>query len=180
MDNRWNCSGFRQANSRDSATCLSGRYRGLLTEVQAEAHIEDLFDIQEKIASALVSRISPQRANVTRYWPSPKASNPGHDIATYYAGLMSAEALLDQGISSQLPAALEKFKTMVKNFPECARTQCGIAQCYLRLSQRGIPNSATMVSEARSAATKAVQLAPQMMGGVLCAGNRAGDGIEMG
>ncbi len=132
---------------------------------QAEARMEDLFDIQEKIASALVSRISPQRSNVTRYWPSPTASNPGHDIATYYAGLMSAEALLDQGISSQLPAALEKFKTMVKQFPECARTQCGIAQCYLRMSQRGIPNSAMLVSEARTAAMKAVQLAPQMMGG---------------
>ncbi len=131
---------------------------------QAEARVEDLFDLQEKIASALASRISPQLSNFAKYWASLKGTNPGHDIVAYYADLLSAEALLDHGISSQVPAALEKFQSIAKRIPECARTQCGIAQCYLRTAQRGIPNSAKLVLEARTAAMKAVQLAPQMIG----------------
>ncbi len=87
---------------------------------QAEARVEDLFDLQERIASALASRISPQLSNVTKYWASPKATNPRHDIAAYYTDLLSAEALLDHGISSQVPAALEKFQSIAKRIPECA------------------------------------------------------------
>jgi TolB-like protein/Tfp pilus assembly protein PilF len=134
----------------------------------AEPDPKSLFKVQEQIASALMNRVAPQQTAVRKL----KAS-AGPSILAVYPAILGAEALLDQGTASDVQAALIKFQEVADIAPGYARAYCGIAECCYAIALRGAHHSSDIVSQARKAATRALELDPQMvealsaMGGVL-------------
>ena len=134
----------------------------------AEPDPKSLFKVQEQIASALMNRVAPQQTIVRKL----KAS-AGPSILAVYPAILAAEALLDQGTASDVQAALKKFQEVAEIAPGYGRSFCGIAECYYSMALRGAHHSADLVSQAKKAVIRALELDPQMvealsaMGGIL-------------
>jgi len=123
----------------------------------AEADPSSIFAVQEQFASALVNRVRPRQSLVR----SAEAS-AGPVILSLYPSLLKAEALLEEGNEGDIQAALAKFHEIVQIAKGYARPFCGIAQCYCWLAVHGASGSAEMVSLARTASDRAVELDPEM------------------
>ncbi|WP_158944953.1 hypothetical protein [Granulicella sp. S190] len=127
-------------------------------QFEAEALPEELFKVEEQIASAMVSRVAP-RCPVTRLISS--STNPIN--LERYPAILAAEALLEEGSVADVHAALKKFQQIAASDPEYARPYCEIAQCYYWMAQRGAPDSAILVAHAKEAAQRALTLEPSMI-----------------
>ncbi len=125
---------------------------------EADANASSLFDIEEQIASALVSRVAPRVSVVRKLHAS-----AGPSLLKLYPSILAAEEVLEQGTAADLQAALARFQAVAQCAPEYARPHCGIAQCYFAMAQRGAPDSAKLVAEARKASLRALELDPEMI-----------------
>lgn len=123
----------------------------------ADAGSSSLFTVQEQFASALVDRVRPQLSMVRAGEVS-----VGPAILAVYPALLKGEALLEEGTAADVQAALTKFREVTQMAPEYARPYCGIARCYCWMALHGAPQSAKLVSLARAAAERAVELDPAM------------------
>ncbi|MGC2403285.1 MAG: hypothetical protein WA510_26080 [Acidobacteriaceae bacterium] len=130
-----------------------------------EANAKTLPQVQEQIASAFVSRARPQQSLVRR-----RKAAPSPLMLAVYPMVMHAETLLDEGTSSDLPASLLKFQEARELAPTYARVHCGVAHCNLEMALRGAVLSSTLVSVARDAAIRAIELDPEMMEPYSCLG----------
>jgi tetratricopeptide (TPR) repeat protein len=95
---------------------------------------------------------------------------PGALTFAAYPLVMHAETLLDEGAASDLPAALMKFQEAREVAPGYARTYCGICHCHSEMALRGASPSSTLVSLARQAALRAIELDPEMIEPYSCLG----------
>jgi TolB-like protein/Tfp pilus assembly protein PilF len=125
---------------------------------EAEADANSLFRIEEQIASALVSRVAPRQSVIRKLQASAAPS-----LLKVYPALLAAEELLEQGNAADLQAALARFQAVAQSAPDYARAHCGIAQCYFGMAQRGAPESAQLVAQARKASLRALELDPEMI-----------------
>jgi len=123
----------------------------------AEADPSAIFTVQEQFASALVNRVRPQQSVVRT-----AEASAGPVILAVYPSLLKAEALLEEGVESEVRTALVKFREVAEAAYGYARPHSGIAQCYCWLALRGLSHSADIVSLARNASERAVELDPQM------------------
>jgi TolB-like protein len=130
-----------------------------------EANAQTLSQVQEQIATAFVNRARPQQSMVRR-----KKAAPGSLMLAVYPLVLHAETLLDEGSASDLPASLLKFQEARELAPSYARSYCGIAHCNLELALRGSGPCETLVSIAREAARRAIELDPEMMESYSCLG----------
>jgi TolB-like protein/Tfp pilus assembly protein PilF len=126
--------------------------------IEAEPDANSLFRIEEQIASALVSRVAPRQSVVRKLQASAAPS-----LLKLYPAILAAEELLEKGNAADLPAALARFQAVTQSAPEYARAHCGIAQCYIGMAQRGAPESAQLVAQARKASLRALELDPEMI-----------------
>jgi TolB-like protein/Flp pilus assembly protein TadD len=125
---------------------------------EAELDANSRFRVEEQIASALVSRVAPRQSVVRKLQASAAPS-----LLKLYPIILAAEELLEQGHGADLPAALARFQSVAQSAPEYARAHCGIAQCYFGMAQRGAPESAQLVAQARKASLRALELDPEMI-----------------
>jgi TolB-like protein/Tfp pilus assembly protein PilF len=125
---------------------------------EAESDANSLFRIEEQIASAMVSRVAPRQSVVRKLQASAAPS-----LLKLYPAILAAEELLEEGNAADLPAALARFQTVAQSAPEYARAHCGVAQCYIGMAQRGAPDSAQLVAQARKASLRALELDPEMI-----------------
>jgi TolB-like protein/Tfp pilus assembly protein PilF len=125
---------------------------------EAEPDANGLFRIEEQLASALVSRVAPRQSVVRKLQASAAPS-----LLKLYPAILTAEELLEEGSAADLHAALARFQAVTQSAPEYARAHCGIAQCYFGMAQRGAPESAQLVAQARKASLRALQLDPEMI-----------------
>lgn len=130
-----------------------------------EANGEALAQVQERIASAFVSRARPEQSRVRRRKAAPSALT-----MAVYPLVLHAETLLDEGSASDLPASLAKFHEARELAPTYARAWCGISHCNLEIALRGASPSRTLVSTARQAALRAIELDPDMIESYSCLG----------
>src|SRR3984957_20313362 len=130
-----------------------------------EASGEALAQVQERIASAFVSRARPEQSRVRRRKAAPSALT-----MAVYPLVLHAETLLDEGSASDLPASLAKFQEARELAPAYARAWCGISHCNLEIALRGPSPSRTLVSTARQAALQAIELDPDMIESYSCLG----------
>ncbi|MFT4113006.1 hypothetical protein [Silvibacterium sp.] len=116
-----------------------------------------LFDIQERVVSALMTRIAPRLspARIDEGLPTPVQ-------VAVYPELLAAEELLEEGSLADLPKAVQSFRRLAEISPDNARAHCGVAQSLIWLSQRGVPDSQNMVAEAQSSALRALELDREM------------------
>jgi tetratricopeptide (TPR) repeat protein len=114
--------------------------------------------MEEQIASALVSRVAPRQSVVRKLQASAAPS-----LLRLYPAILAAEEMLEQGNAADLPPALVRFQAVAQSAPEYARAHCGIAQCYIGMAQRGAPESAQLVAQARKASLRALELDPEMI-----------------
>ena len=75
---------------------------------------------------------------------------------------MHAEKLLDEGLASDLQAALLKFKEAADRAPQYARAYSGIARCHLEIAMRGLGPTSS-VSLAKDASLRAIELDADMV-----------------
>jgi TolB-like protein len=125
---------------------------------EAEPDANGLFRFEEQIASALVSRVAPRQSVVRKLQASAAPS-----LLKLYPAVLAAEELLEQGEVADLPPALARFQAVAQSAPEYARAHCGIAQCYIGMAQRGAPDSAQLVAQARKASLRALELDAEMI-----------------
>ncbi|MDX6460053.1 MAG: hypothetical protein QOE55_3750, partial [Acidobacteriaceae bacterium] len=131
-----------------------------------EAGGEVLSQVQEQIASAFVSRARPEQSHVRRRKAAPSA-------LTYavYPLVLHAETLLDEGSASDIPAALMKFQEASELAPAFSRPYCGISYCNLEMALRGASPSSTLVSIAKEAALRAIELDAESIESYSCLGS---------
>ena len=87
-----------------------------------------------------------------------------------YPLVLHAETLLDEGSASDMPASLMKFQEARELAPAFARSYCGISHCNLEIALRGASPSSTLVSTAKEAALRAIELDPEMIESYSCLG----------
>lgn len=124
------------------------------TEVTSDA----IFQIQELIARAFISRARPEQSHIRH-----RKASAGALMMAVYPVIVQAEAQLDEGSAMDLQGALGKFQQAALVAPEFARIFCGISQCHVEMILRGIYPSSRALEDARSAALKAVELDSHMM-----------------
>jgi TolB-like protein len=130
-----------------------------------EASGEALAQVQERIASAFVSRARPEQSRVRRRKAAPSALT-----MAVYPLVLHAETLLDEGSASDLPASLAKFQQAREVAPAYARAWVGISHCNLEMALRGASPSHTLILTAKEAAQRAIELDPDMIESYSCLG----------
>jgi TolB-like protein len=130
-----------------------------------EASAEVLAQVQEQIATAFVSRARPEHSLVRRRKAAPSALT-----LAVYPLVLHAEMLLDEGTALDLPASLLKFQEARALAPAYARPYCGISHCNLEMALRGVSPSSSLVSLAKEAALRAIDLDPEMIESYSCLG----------
>lgn len=118
---------------------------------------QHLLSVSARIASALISRVCPEKPL------APKLNNSaGASSLAIHSLALRAEGLLDDGTLAGTQAALAKWQEMIEIEPHYVRAICGVAQSHCEMALRGIPDSSIAVSKAHQAAERAAQLAPDM------------------
>jgi TolB-like protein/tetratricopeptide (TPR) repeat protein len=130
-----------------------------------EATGEALTQIQELVATAFVSRARPSQSLVRR-----RKAAPGPLLMAVYPLVLHAETLLDEGSAPDLPASLLKFREATELAPAYARAHTGISHCNLEMALRGAASSHLLVSAAKKAALRAIELDPEMIESWSCLG----------
>ncbi|GGH11541.1 hypothetical protein [Silvibacterium dinghuense] len=120
-------------------------------EVSAES--PDLFEIQERVVSALMTRTGPRLSAVRA-----GAGLPPPEQMRFYPDLLAAEELLEEGTLTDLPRALQAFRRLAVLTPDYPRVHAGLAQNLVWLVQRGAVDSPQLVQEAQQAAEQAIRL----------------------
>lgn len=133
---------------------------------ETAADAESLLQVQEQIATAFVSRARPQQSHIRK-----RRATPGALIFAAYPLIMHADALLDEGSAADIPAALLKFQEASEVAPAFARSYCGISHCRIEIALRGADRSPALVSEAKAAALRAIELDPEMIESYSCLGS---------
>ncbi len=126
-------------------------------DANADIDSSSQFTIEKQFASALVNRVSPQQSVIRA-----AEASAGPVILTIYPAILTGEALLEEGTEADVEAALAKFREITQIAPQYVRPYCGIAQCHFWLALHGARQSAHLVSVARGAAERAVELDPEM------------------
>ncbi|ADV82539.1 tetratricopeptide repeat protein [Terriglobus saanensis] len=125
--------------------------------LDAEADPAKAFEMQEQFASALVSRVRPQQSAVLT---AKATASPL--LLSVYPTLLKGESLIEEGVSTEVQAALAKFREVAESTPNYARPFCGIARCHVWMALHGASRSHEHIVQARSAAETAITLDPQM------------------
>ena len=131
-----------------------------------EASAEVLAQVQEQIATAFVSRARPEQSHVRRRLATPSALT-----FAVYPLVLHAETLLDEGSASDLRASLMKFQEARELAPAFARSYCGISHCNIEMALRGASPSSTLVSIAKEAALRSIELDAEMIESYSCLGS---------
>jgi TolB-like protein len=131
-----------------------------------EASAEVLPQVQEQIATAFVSRARPEQSHVRRRLATPSALT-----FAVYPLVLHAETLLDEGSASDLRASLMKFQEARELAPAFARSYCGISHCNIEMALRGASPSSTLVSIAKEAALRSIELDAEMIESYSCLGS---------
>jgi TolB-like protein/tetratricopeptide (TPR) repeat protein len=129
------------------------------------ADTESLIRVQEQIATAFISRARPEQSRIRQ-----RKAMPGGLMIGVYPLVLHAESLLDEGTTTDLPAALLKFQEAREFAPSFARPYCGISHCHMEMALRGAGPSSTLVSRAKEAALRAIELDPEMIESYSCLG----------
>jgi TolB-like protein len=133
---------------------------------ETAAEPESLLQVQEQIATAFVSRSRPEISYVRK-----RKATPGALTFAAYPLVTHAETLLDEGSASDLQSALLKFEEASEVAPTYARPYCGISQCSAEIALRGPSSSSELVTRAKAAALKAIELDPEMIDSYACLGS---------
>jgi TolB-like protein/tetratricopeptide (TPR) repeat protein len=133
---------------------------------ETAAEPESLLQVQEQIATAFVSRSRPEISYIRK-----RKATPGALTFVAYPLVMYAETLLDEGSASDLQSALLKFEEASEVAPTYARPYCGISQCSAEVALRGTSSSSELVTRAKVAALKAIELDPEMIDSYACLGS---------
>jgi TolB-like protein len=132
---------------------------------ETEVNSESIFQIQEQIARAFISRGRPEQSHIRH-----RKATAGALMLSVYPLIIQAEALLDEGSALDLQSALSKFQQAAQLAPDFARIFCGISQCHVEMILRGIYPSSATLADAKAAACRAVELDPNMMESYSCLG----------
>jgi TolB-like protein len=133
---------------------------------ETEAGPESLLQVQEQVATAFVARARPEVSLIRK-----RKATAGALTYAVYPLVLHAEALLDEGPASNIPAALSKFQEAAELAPAYGRSFCGISNCKIELALRGATPSSVLISQAKSAALRAIEVDTEMIESYSCLGS---------
>jgi serine/threonine protein kinase/tetratricopeptide (TPR) repeat protein len=148
--------GIRKAGSRirvtvqlvnvsDECQIWSGRY---------DREIEDVFAVQDEIASTLVETLKPRLLGTTRQLPE---EEPHPDVEAYNAYL-KGRYHWNKRTAEGLREGTGHFRTAIEIAPGYARAHAGLADSYLLLGIYGLEPPREVMPKARAAAERALEL----------------------
>jgi len=133
---------------------------------ETEARAEALLQVQEQIATAFIHRARPEQSLIRK-----RKATAGALMFAAYPLIQHAEALLDEGPASNIPAALLKFQEAGELAPSYARPLCGVSHCNTELALRGVIPSAPLVLQAKQSALRAIEVDAGMIESYSCLGS---------
>ena len=133
--------------------------------LDAEADSSSRFTIQEQFASALVSRVRPQQSVIRA-----AEATAGSTLLAVYPVILKAESLLEEGTTNDVQSASARFHEVAETAPGYARPFCGMAQCSIWMALHGSANSSDLITSARYAAERAMELDPDMIEALVAMG----------
>lgn len=116
----------------------------------------DIFEVQDEIADTIVERLQGLDSGASGI-PARTTRN-----AEAYELYLKGRYFWNQRYAGGLERALEQFGRAVEIDPEYALAYVGIADCYLVLGHYAYADPAHAYPEARSAAERALELAPDL------------------
>jgi TolB-like protein len=132
---------------------------------ETEVNPESIFQIEEQIARAFISRARPEQSHIRH-----RKATAGALMLSVYPLIIQAEAHLDEGAAVDMQSALVKFQQAAQLAPDFARIFCGISQCHVEMILRGIYPFSAALAEAKDAALQAVERDPYMIESYSCLG----------
>jgi len=122
--------------------------------------LDDIFSIQDDIASQVASSISGHLASrgVTTVVPVVRGSPDTSDLESYAQFLRGRKLLSEKASEATLRQALGLFESAVQRDPMFARARVGVADCLLWLVAEGAYPHLEGVSRAQQELTKALAL----------------------
>lgn len=133
---------------------------------ETEAGPESFLQVQEQIATAFVARARPEVSLIRK-----RKATAGALTYAVYPLVLHAEALLDEGPASNISAALSKFQEAAELAPAYGRAFCGISNCKIELALRGATPASVLISQAKSAALRAIEVDTDMIESYSCLGS---------
>jgi serine/threonine protein kinase/tetratricopeptide (TPR) repeat protein len=124
-----------------------------------DREVEDVFAIQDEIARTIVERL---KVKLTTEQDEALGKRQTENIEAYELYLRGRHCSYRWNISGMMQKALEYFDAALANDPEYALAYHGLADVYSILGLYAFQPPAAVVDKAMSAATRAVELAPDL------------------
>ena len=142
----------REHQNRIRITCELVNTSGLVWSQKLEGTLDpdSIFELEEQMASAFMSRVAPQCSANHRLQEGLSAA------LLRFPELLAAEALLDQGDKLSTSNALGRFKEISNQVPDSARVWSGIVHCHYWLALSGEPFVSDRVAAAERTAMQAL------------------------
>jgi serine/threonine-protein kinase len=142
---------------RVTAQLIDARAGFHLWSERYDREVVDVFAIQEEIAQALAQRL---QVGLGDRVPRPLITRPTASLDAYHLYLKGRYFWAQRGLG--LKKALASFSEALALDPEYALAHAGLADACTLLAQYGLAPPAAILSKARAAAARALELAPDL------------------
>jgi len=139
----------RLINAVDGFTVWSSVY---------ERRIADIFAVQDELAQAIISALSPRLGTAAGQAGRPRSTRSVEVYRLYLRGRHQWNQLGPES----LQRAIECFRKVIAQEPSYAPAHAGLADCYIALAGSGYTSPNEVMPKARQAAAEAVALDPTL------------------
>lgn len=122
-----------------------------------ERRVDEAADIQQQISDAIIARLRIRFGCLGSSHCAPTSYNP-----EAYQRYLQGRGLWNQRTESGLRAALESFQQAVALDSQFARAYAGVADAYVLLAEHGFERPAHVMTLARTAAMRALEIDPSL------------------
>ena len=121
-----------------------------------DRNLNDIFELQDEIASIIANRMREQLVSKTTEFAEPSQNVEAYEF--YLKGLFH----FNKGTPGDYQKAIQFFEEALKLDSHCANAYAMVASCYAALSASGNVNSAEVIEKVRTASRNAIRLNSQL------------------
>jgi len=143
---------------RVTAQLINSATEGHIWSSRYDGTLDDIFAVQSEIAEKVAEELKVQLLQEERRAIQKKPTENAVAYTHYLQGMQLIQKLDEESLRS----ALSLFETAMAEDPGFARAQAGISECYYHLAAAGYVTFQEGLDKGRAAATKALELAPDL------------------
>jgi TolB-like protein/class 3 adenylate cyclase/Tfp pilus assembly protein PilF len=117
-----------------------------------DRNLNDIFELQDEIASIIANRMREQLVSRTTEFAEPSQNVEAYEF--YLKGLFH----FNKGIPADYHKAIHFFEEALKLDSSCANAHAMVASCYAALAATGNVNSSAVIEKVRTASRNAIRL----------------------